>query len=155
MASSATSQQEPRLAVDAAVGLVAQAANLGFVLIAYIWFVWSGQNDIAAFWLVLSLLISLMQQADFGFQVSLARSLSFVMGGAQRLERTGVQNQAPLNYEDFEVNENLAGNVLRTSRLVYGRLGLAAVCVGGPLGYFYLLNVSRILAKWSLSLRGR
>jgi hypothetical protein len=32
MASSATSQQEPRFAVDAAVGLVAQATNLGFVL---------------------------------------------------------------------------------------------------------------------------
>ena len=129
MALSSTSQKESGLAINAALGLIGQAVNLGFVLIAYIWFVWSGQNDIASFWLVLSLLISLIQQADFGFQISLSRSLSFVMGGAQRLETIGVHNQAQVNNGEFEVNQDLAGNVLRASRFVYARLSFATVCL--------------------------
>lgn len=150
MALSSTSQKESGLAINAALGLIGQAVNLGFVLIAYIWFVWSGQNDIASFWLVLSLLISLIQQADFGFQISLSRSLSFVMGGAQRLETIGVHNQAQVNNGEFEVNQDLAGNVLRASRFVYARLSFATVCLGCPLGYFYLLNVLTNLSETDL-----
>lgn len=152
MSSDESSALKPRPAIDAAVGLVAQAANAGYVLIAYVWFAWSNQSDIAAFWLVLSLLISLIQQADFGFQTSLARSLSFVMGGAQRLEKNGVHSPSDINNVGIEINESLATSVLATSYTIYRRLGLAAAFVGGPLGYFYLMNVPTNLSTSELTL---
>lgn len=65
------------IVADGLLGLLAQGANLNFVLVVYAWFLFLQQQDLAAFWLELALLLSLMNQADFGFQTSLSRSLTF------------------------------------------------------------------------------
>ena len=129
------------IVADGMLGLLAQGANLGFVLVVYAWFLFLQQQDLAAFWLVLALLLSLMNQADFGFQTSLSRNFSFVMGGAQLLQTKGVREVSTAVPKDTELNEALAWSVLCAARRIYFRIGCFSILLGAPLGYQYLTSV--------------
>ena len=137
---------------DGLLGLLAQGANLGFVLVVYSWFVVLQQQDLAAFWLVLALLLSLMSQADFGFQISLSRNFSFVLAGAQRLQSEGVQEPPSEGARNTKVDDTLAWSVICAARRIYFRIGSCSALIGLPLGYLYLTSVGSPYSKLDLGI---
>ncbi|MFT5239223.1 MAG: O-antigen/teichoic acid export membrane protein [Candidatus Promineifilaceae bacterium] len=87
------------------------------------------QADLGMYYVFLRL-IALIPILDFGFSVSMGRSVSYAMGGAQTLEAQGIQKTVG----EKEPNWALLWQLLSTFRTLYKILALAAFLFLGLVG---------------------
>ncbi|MBM6687359.1 hypothetical protein H6A35_00480 [Collinsella tanakaei] len=98
-------------------------------------------------WYVFTALTGFAQLLEFGFTATLSRNILFVLSGARRLSKQGC------DYTSVEpgVDWHLFRVVLRTSKVVYAVMGLAALLVSGVLGTAYVSSVTGGFSiGWSL-----
>lgn len=104
-------------------------------------------NEQVGLWYVFAALTGFAQLLEFGFTATLSRNILFVLSGARRLSKQGC------DYASVEpgVDWHLFRVVLRTSKVVYAVMGLAALCVSGVLGSAYVSSVTDGFSiEWSL-----
>ena len=104
-------------------------------------------NEQVGLWYVFTALTGFAQLLEFGFTATLSRNILFVLSGARRLSKQGC------DYASVEpgVDWHLFRVVLRTSKVIYAVMGLAALLVSGVLGTAYVSSVtSGFSIEWSL-----
>lgn len=104
-------------------------------------------NEQVGLWYVFTALTGFAQLLEFGFTATLSRNILFVLSGARRLSKQGC------DYASVEpgVDWHLFRVVLRTSKVIYAVMGLAALLVSGVLGTAYVSSVTGGFSiEWSL-----
>ena len=81
---------------------------------------------------------SLVSLFDFGFASQFGRNISYIFGGAQSLQKEGIQVE---NYSR-EVNYRLLATMIHTARYVYRRIGLVVLTILLTFGTWYVYEVT-------------
>lgn len=93
-------------------------------------------DEVGLNYLLLSL-GSLVALFDFGFAPQFARSLSYVYGGAQSLEKEGINTQ-----NNTSLNLKLLVNLILTAKFIYKRIAFLVLFVMLTLGTLYIYKVT-------------
>lgn len=131
-------------------GYAAQILNVGLGLIMLPAIVRYMSPEEVGLWFVFITLAGLAQLLELGFQPTLARNISYVYAGAQKLNRFGLHED-----ENGPLNTMLLGDLVAASQYIYRRIAILAALVlltGGSLYIFSILpkdqNNLRIFAGW-------
>jgi len=90
---------------------------------------------------------------DFGFTPTLARNVSYVLGGAKKLHKSGLEVAEGTG----EVDYGLLGAVIGASRRIFAFITAIALVVIGTVGTWFFLHVTRgqlplstVLTTWAI-----
>lgn len=96
-------------------------------------------------WYVFVAIAGFAQLLEFGFTSTLSRSILYCLSGAQSLKKTGV------SCESGETNWHLFRVTLKTSRFIYGVIGVVGLVLTSTVGTFYVSSVTgEFSISWSL-----
>ena len=130
------------------VGTVASMAS-NFVLIPLLVVFLS--NEEIGLWYVFVAFAGFAQLLEFGFTGTLSRNILYCLSGARKLSKQGC------DYKSVEpgVDWRLLVAILKTSKLIYAVLGIAALLLAGTVGTVYIAAVTDGFAiSWSLQAWG-
>ncbi|WP_281238844.1 O-unit flippase-like protein [Flavobacterium praedii] len=81
---------------------------------------------------------SLVSLFDFGFASQFGRNISYIFGGAQSLQKEGIQVES----YSREINYRLLATMIHTARYVYRRIGLVVLATLLTFGTWYIYEVT-------------
>ena len=81
---------------------------------------------------------SLVSLFDFGFASQFGRNISYIFGGAQSLQKEGIQVESGSK----EINYRLLATMIHTARYVYRRIGLVVLTTLLTFGTWYVYEVT-------------
>lgn len=130
------------------IGTIASMAS-NFILIPLLIVFLS--NDQIGLWYVFTAFAGFAQLLEFGFTSTLARNILYCLSGARKLSKQGC------DYDSVEpgIDWHLLRVVLKTSKVVYAAMGVAALLLAGFVGTAYISMITDgFLIAWSLEAWG-
>ncbi len=108
----------------------------GFVLLPILLRFLTG--DELGLWYVLTALANLAMLFEFGFNPTFARNIVYIMGGAQRLTKEGVDE----GKSGADVNWHLLNVVIRASKMIYAGIAAIALVLLATVGTIYIAHIT-------------
>ncbi|MDR1678980.1 MAG: hypothetical protein LBR81_04300 [Prevotellaceae bacterium] len=108
----------------------------GIILLPFI--LRSFPQETVGIWSIFSTIIALTALLDFGFNVSFARNISYVISGVKELKTTGFHQ---VEKEDNKIDYSLYRGLIDAMRWFYTRIAIILLAVLGVFGTFYMYRV--------------
>lgn len=89
-------------------------------------------------WYVFMALSGLAQLLEFGFTATLSRNILYCLSGARRLTKKGCDSESVGRGVDW----HLTRTVMRTSKIIYGVMGVIGLVLAATIGTFYVHQVT-------------
>jgi O-antigen/teichoic acid export membrane protein len=99
-------------------------------------------NEIGMNYLIISV-GSLVSLFDFGFSPQFGRNISYVFGGAQKLQKEGFDESSKVN----DVNYQLLGVMIKTAQYVFACLAIVVLVIMVSFGTFYIYLVTNVFSN--------
>lgn len=106
--------------------------------------------NISGIWIIFLSMVALINLFDFGLSPTIIRNVSYVIAGAQKLVRQGIDGVQFDNNISYELLSRLISDIKKIYRII-SLVAFLIICLGGAAYFFYISPeniVSEIIIAW-------